>query len=128
MHNIHTIVNFAELLLTCDIISTYIYLSCSYDPQYDDPADVIHDEDVSIRKQKHTDSPKVRLRAEQEMNLYSEPVKRTKKKRRPPSDDESEVNAARANINTCVSQCVCVGGGGDCWMEEGGNLGEFFIY
>ena len=76
-----------------------IYWSCSYDSQYDDPADAIHNEDDSIRKQKHTNSPKIRLRAEQEMNLYSEPVKRTKKTRRPPSDDESEVSTRAVTLN-----------------------------
>ena len=74
-----------------------ISTSCSYDSQYDDPADAI-DEDDSIRKQRHTDSPRVRLRGKQEMNLYSEPVKRTKTKRRPPSDDESEVCANRVKV------------------------------
>ena len=75
---------------------------CSYDSQYDDPADAIHDEDDSIRKQRYTDSPKINLRAEQEMNLYSEPIKRTKKKRRPPSDDESEVSAVRFTCKVCM--------------------------
>ena len=70
---------------------TLIIKFISYESPYDDPADAIHEDD-SIRKQKHTDSPRVTLQQEKEMNLYSEPVKRTKKKQRPPSDDESEVS------------------------------------
>ena len=97
-------------------------MSCSYDPQYDDPADVVRNEDNSIRKQKHTDSPKIRLRAEQEMNLYSEPVKRTKKTRRPPSDDESEVSTRAVMINHDVEKRgERLGGGSGVWTEEGEN-------
>lgn len=72
---------------------------CSYESPYDDPADAIHEDD-SIRKQRHTDSPRVKLRREKETNLYSEPVRRTKKKQRPPSDDESEVSRVGA-IKLC---------------------------
>ena len=59
------------------------------------------------------------------MNLYTESVKPTKKKQRPPSDDESDVSTAasyrlyvtsvlvgsvcyRARVYTCVCVCVCV--------------------
>ena len=44
------------------------------------------------------------------MNLYTEPVKPTKKKRRPPSDDESEVSTAATYRLYVTSVLVCGGG------------------
>ena len=71
--------------------------TCSYDSQYDDPADVMEGSLVGVQRQKYTGSPKIKRKVEPETNLYSEPVRRTKKKR-PPSDDEAEVRAASINM------------------------------